>query len=66
MALEFRFPDVGEGIDAGELVEWHVAVGQSVREDDPMADVQTDKAIVEAPSLCAAVAKDIAVRVEFS
>lgn len=49
MALEFRFPDVGEGIDAGELVEWHVSVGQSVREDDPMADVQTDKAIVTIP-----------------
>lgn len=49
MALEFRFPDVGEGIDAGELVEWHVAEGQLVREDDPMADVQTDKAIVTIP-----------------
>lgn len=49
MTLEFRFPDVGEGIDAGELVEWHVTVGQSVREDQPMADVQTDKAIVAIP-----------------
>jgi pyruvate dehydrogenase E2 component (dihydrolipoamide acetyltransferase) len=49
MALEFRFPDVGEGIDAGELLEWHVAEGQIVREDDPMADVQTDKATVTIP-----------------
>src|SRR5437764_6827652 len=49
MPLEFRFPDVGEGIDAGELVEWHVAEGQTVREDDPMADVQTDKATVTIP-----------------
>jgi pyruvate dehydrogenase E2 component (dihydrolipoamide acetyltransferase) len=48
-ALEFRFPDTGEGIDAGELVEWHVEVGQEVREDEPMADVQTDKAIVTIP-----------------
>jgi pyruvate/2-oxoglutarate dehydrogenase complex dihydrolipoamide acyltransferase (E2) component len=47
--LEFRFPDVGEGIDAGELVEWHVAEGQVVREDQPMADVQTDKATVTIP-----------------
>jgi pyruvate dehydrogenase E2 component (dihydrolipoamide acetyltransferase) len=47
--LEFTFPDVGEGIDAGELLEWHVAAGQSVREDDPMADVQTDKATVTIP-----------------
>ncbi len=49
MALEFRFPDVGEGIDAGELIEWHVAAGQEVREDDPLADVQTDKATVTIP-----------------
>src|SRR5436305_8332742 len=49
MALEFRFPDVGEGIDAGELVEWYVSEGQVVREDDPMADVQTDKATVTIP-----------------
>ena len=49
MALEFKFPDVGEGIDAGELVEWYVSEGQSVREDEPMADVQTDKAIVTIP-----------------
>jgi pyruvate dehydrogenase E2 component (dihydrolipoamide acetyltransferase) len=49
MPLEFRFPDVGEGIDAGELVEWHVVVGQMVREDDPLADVQTDKAMVTIP-----------------
>jgi pyruvate dehydrogenase E2 component (dihydrolipoamide acetyltransferase) len=47
--LEFRFPDVGEGIDAGELVEWHVREGQVVAEDEPMADVQTDKATVTIP-----------------
>ena len=47
--LDFRFPDVGEGIDAGELLEWHVAEGQTVREDDPMADIQTDKATVTIP-----------------
>jgi pyruvate dehydrogenase E2 component (dihydrolipoamide acetyltransferase) len=49
MALEFSFPDVGEGIDAGELTEWHVSEGQEVREEDPMADVQTDKATVTIP-----------------
>ena len=49
MPLEFKFPDVGEGIDAGELVEWHVTEGQVVREEDPMADVQTDKAMVAIP-----------------
>jgi pyruvate dehydrogenase E2 component (dihydrolipoamide acetyltransferase) len=47
--LEFRFPDTGEGIDAGELVEWHVAEGQMVREDEPMAEVETDKATITIP-----------------
>jgi pyruvate/2-oxoglutarate dehydrogenase complex dihydrolipoamide acyltransferase (E2) component len=49
MAVEFKLPDVGEGTDAAELVEWHVAVGDSVAEDQPLVDVQTDKAIVEIP-----------------
>lgn len=49
MPIEFTFPDVGEGIDGGELVEWHVSEGQLVSEDDPMADVQTDKATVTIP-----------------
>jgi pyruvate dehydrogenase E2 component (dihydrolipoamide acetyltransferase) len=49
MATEFKLPDVGEGIDAAELVEWHVKVGDAVAEDQPLVDVQTDKAIVEIP-----------------
>jgi len=47
--LEFKFPDIGEGTDSGELLEWHVAVGQEVREDDPLAEVETDKARVTIP-----------------
>ena len=47
--LEFRLPDVGEGIDAAEVVAWHVAPGDAVREDDPLCDIQTDKAIVALP-----------------
>ncbi|HJK95614.1 MAG TPA: dihydrolipoamide acetyltransferase family protein [Polyangiaceae bacterium LLY-WYZ-14_1] len=47
MALyEFKLPDIGEGVTEGEIVEWHVAPGQSVREDDPMVEVMTDKATV--------------------
>jgi len=46
---EFRLPDVGEGIDAAEIVAWHVAVGDEVREDQPLCDIQTDKAIVALP-----------------
>jgi pyruvate dehydrogenase E2 component (dihydrolipoamide acetyltransferase) len=62
VALEFKFPDVGEGIDAGELVEWHVTEGQSVREDDPLADVQTDKATVTIP--CPATGRVLELRIE--
>ncbi|MEM7440129.1 MAG: dihydrolipoamide acetyltransferase family protein [Pseudomonadota bacterium] len=49
--LPMRLPDVGEGVTEAELVEWHVNVGDFVREDDPIADVMTDKATVEIPSL---------------
>ena len=49
MVFEFRLPDVGEGIDAAEIVHWYVAVGDQVREDQPLVDIQTDKAIVELP-----------------
>ncbi len=46
----FKLPDVGEGIAEAEIVGWHVAVGASVAEDDPLVDVMTDKATVEIPS----------------
>jgi 2-oxoisovalerate dehydrogenase E2 component (dihydrolipoyl transacylase) len=45
-----KLPDVGEGIAEAELVEWHVAVGDVITEDQPIADVMTDKATVELPS----------------
>lgn len=45
-----RLPDVGEGIAEAELVEWHVAIGDQIEEDDVVAAVMTDKAAVEVPS----------------
>ncbi len=45
-----KMPDVGEGIAEAELVEWHVKVGDLVREDALLAAVMTDKATVEIPS----------------
>ena len=50
MALEFRFPDVGEGIHEGEIVRWLVNEGDEVRPDQPMVEVETDKAVVEIPA----------------
>ncbi|WP_119965605.1 dihydrolipoamide acetyltransferase family protein [Simplicispira lacusdiani] len=45
-----RVPDIGEGIAEVELVAWHVQPGDMVAEDQPIADVMTDKATVEIPS----------------
>ena len=45
-----RLPDVGEGVAEAELVEWHVKIGDLVREDAILAAVMTDKATVEIPS----------------
>jgi 2-oxoisovalerate dehydrogenase E2 component (dihydrolipoyl transacylase) len=46
----FRLPDIGEGIAEAEIVAWHVAVGDRVEEDAPIADMMTDKATVEMES----------------
>jgi 2-oxoisovalerate dehydrogenase E2 component (dihydrolipoyl transacylase) len=45
-----KLPDVGEGTTEAEIVKWHVAVGQAIREEDPLVDVMTDKATVEIPA----------------
>ncbi|WP_348629197.1 biotin/lipoyl-containing protein, partial [Mesorhizobium sp. M7A.F.Ca.CA.004.11.2.1] len=45
-----KLPDVGEGVAEAELVEWHVKIGDMVREDTVLAAVMTDKATVEIPS----------------
>ncbi len=50
MALEFRFPDVGEGIHEGEIVRWLVKEGDRVRSDQPLVEIETDKAVVEIPA----------------
>ena len=46
----FKLPDVGEGTAEAEVVKWHVAVGDTIREDDLLVDVMTDKATVELTS----------------
>ena len=46
----FKLPDIGEGIAEAELVQWYVKPGDVVAEDQPLADVMTDKATVELTS----------------
>lgn len=48
--LEFKLPDIGEGVHEGEIVRWIVPVGGAVQEDDPVVEVMTDKATVEIPA----------------
>jgi pyruvate dehydrogenase E2 component (dihydrolipoamide acetyltransferase) len=48
--LEFRFPDIGEGITEGVILKWFVEVGQEVREGDSLFLVETDKVNAEIPS----------------
>src|SRR3954469_133780 len=45
-----KVPDIGEGMTEAEIVAWHVAPGQVIREEDPLVDVMTDKATVELPA----------------
>jgi pyruvate dehydrogenase E2 component (dihydrolipoamide acetyltransferase) len=46
MLREFKFPDVGEGIAEGEIVRWLVKEGDSVKEDQDLLEVETDKALI--------------------
>ena len=50
MRYEFKLPDIGEGIAEAEIVAWHVKVGDTVEEDQQLADMMTDKATVEMES----------------
>ncbi len=50
MAYEFKFPDIGEGLTEGEVVEWKVKVGDYVNDHQTLLEVETDKAVAEVPS----------------
>ena len=50
MAHSFKLPDLGEGLTEGEVARWLVTEGDTVSEDDPLVEIQTDKATVEIPS----------------
>jgi pyruvate dehydrogenase E2 component (dihydrolipoamide acetyltransferase) len=50
MAKEFRLPDVGEGISEAEIIQWLVKEGDTVKEDQELAQIETDKALVTLPS----------------
>ena len=56
----FNLPDIGEGIAEAEIVAWHVQVGDRISEDQPLADMMTDKATVEMESPVAGIVTKVA------
>ena len=56
----FNLPDIGEGIAEAEIVAWHVKVGDNITEDQPLADMMTDKATVEMESPVSGVVTKVA------
>ncbi len=48
--MELKLPELGEGVHEGELVKWRVKVGDSIKDDQPLCDIMTDKATMELPS----------------
>src|SRR5689334_3538674 len=46
----FKLPDLGEGLQDAEIVEWHVKAGDEIAADQPLVSVETAKAVVEIPS----------------
>lgn len=50
MAFEFEFPDIGEGLTEAVVVKWLVGIGDEVGLDEPLVEVETDKAVTEMPA----------------
>src|ERR1700694_1349272 len=63
MAVEFKLPDLGEGIHEAEILDIRVKEGDTVKEDQILFEVETDKAAVEVPSPVAGIVKSISCKV---
>ncbi len=60
--IEFKIPDVGENIKSGNAVKINVTVGQTVKKDQSLLELETDKATIEVPSSVAGVIKEILIK----
>ena len=60
--MDFKLPDLGEGVHEGQILAVHVREGQSISEDDLLLEVETDKAAVEIPSPCTGVVATVHVK----
>jgi len=57
--MEWKFPDVGEGLHEAQVVAWHVHEGERVARDEPLVDVETDKSVVTIPAPVSGVVEKI-------
>lgn len=62
MATEVKLPDVGEGIESGTVVSVLVKPGDKIQKDQPLVELETDKAVVEVPSTAAGVVQSVNVK----
>ncbi len=62
MAMEFKLPDLGENIESGDVINILVAVGDRIDKQQPILELETDKAVVEVPSSVAGVVREIHVK----
>ena len=62
MAVEFKLPDLGENVESGDVVNVLVAVGDTLAEDQPVIELETDKAVIEVPSPLSGVVREIHVQ----
>jgi pyruvate dehydrogenase E2 component (dihydrolipoamide acetyltransferase) len=60
--MDFKLPDLGEGVHEGQILAVHVREGQSISEDDLLLEVETDKAAVEIPSPCTGIVATVHVK----
>jgi pyruvate dehydrogenase E2 component (dihydrolipoamide acetyltransferase) len=60
--MEFKLPDLGEGVHEGQILAVHVKEGQSISEDELLLEVETDKAAVEIPSPCSGIVATVHVK----
>ena len=62
MPTEFKLPELGENIAAGDVVRVLVSAGDTVARDQPVLELETDKATIEVPSTVAGTVKDVRVK----
>lgn len=59
MAVDVKLPELGEGVTEGELIKWLVKPGDTVKPDQPVAEMMTDKATVEVPTPVGGIVKEL-------